>query len=150
MKKMIIIGSAAMLLCISTSKAQDILDKIDRTTNNVNRAGNTADRTKNTGDRIMGLFRKKKRGDESAESKTTIKISGATLAELNSINEKVANSKAVTSTKLKFNKSASSITVLHAGSTDDLLKTLQKAAPGAFAEKNITGLDDGEISLKIK
>jgi len=150
MKKMIIICSAVMLFCINASKAQGILDKIDRTTNNVNRAGNTADRTKNTGDRIMGLFRKKKGVDGSAESKTTIRISGVTLAELKSINEKVENSKGVNSTKLKFNNSASSITVLHAGSTDDLLRTLQKAAPAAFAEKNINGLDDGEISLKIK
>ena len=150
MKKVIITGAAAILFGISTSNAQGILDKIDRTTNNVDRAGDTADRTKNTGDKIMGLFRKKKGGDDTAETKTIIRISSATLAELKSINEKVENSKGVTGTKLKFNNSTSSIMVLHSGSTDDLLKTLQKAAPSVFAEKNIDGLDDGEISLKIK
>ena len=51
---------------------------------------------------------------------------------------------------MKYSASGSSITLYHVGSTSDILKTLQKASPQVFAEKNIDGMDDGEIAVKIK
>lgn len=143
--------AAILVLGCTASKAQGILDKIENTNDKINRAGNTADRTKTTGDKIMGLFGKKKKDvNETAENKTLIKVAGATLSTLKSINEKVAKSKGVSATKMKFSAAGSSITVQHSGSTDDLLKALQKSPAGFFEEKNIEGLDEGEISLKIK
>jgi hypothetical protein len=149
MKKIMIICAGLMLFGISTTRAQAILDKIDRATDKADRAGHTADRTKSTGDKILGFFGKKK-GDSSSETKTTVKFSGVDFATLKNINEKLQSAKGIESTKMKFSGSGSSITLHHAGSTSDILKTLQKASPEVFAEKNIDGMDDGEISIKLK
>lgn len=150
MKKLTITFTALLLFGVYTSHAQKILDKIDKTDSKINKAGNTIDRVKNTGDKLIGLFAKKKIDeDEISETKTIIKISGVTLSALNKINEKIESCKSVVSTKLKFNSSASSITVQHSGNTTSLLTILQKSASEVFAEQNIEGVDDGEILLKI-
>ncbi|MCC8407826.1 hypothetical protein LJ707_02725 [Mucilaginibacter sp. UR6-1] len=148
MKKIMIICAGLMLFGSTLTKAQAILDKIDKASDKADRAGRTADRSKNTGDKILGLFGKKKDGD--SETKTTVKLSGIDFATLKTINEKLQAAKGIESTKMKYNASGSSITLKHAGSTSDILKTLQKAAPDVFAEKNIDGMDDGEISVKLK
>ena len=147
MKKTLLICFAFLVIGTTATKAQDILDKIDRAVNKADRASNTADRAGKTGSKIGSLFGKKK---TDAETKTTIRISGATFTSLKSINDKIQLSKGVAETKMKFNASSSTIVVMHAGSTEDLLKALQKTAPVEFAEKNLTGMDDGEISVKTK
>jgi len=149
MKKIMIICTGLMLFGFTETKAQGILDKIDRATYNADRAGRTADKTKNTGDKILGFFGKKK-GGASSETKTTVKISGVNFASLKTLNEKLQSAKGIESTKMKYSASGSSITLYHAGATSDILKNLQKAAPDVFAEKNIDGMDDGEISIKIR
>ncbi len=149
MKKIMIMCAALILFSFTTTRAQAILDKIDRATNKADRAGHTADRTKSTGDKILGLFGKKKDGAASA-TKTTVKLSGVDFATLKSLNEKLQTAKGVESTKMKYSASGSSITLYHAGSTSDILKALQKSSPDVFAEKNIDGMDDGEISVKLK
>lgn len=151
MKKITMICAAMILSGYTATKAQAVLDKIDRVSGQADRANNTAGRTKTTGDKIMGFFGKKnKDGTEAAGTKTTIKITGATLATLTGINTKIQNIKGVTGSKMKFSSSGgSSITVQHAGTTDELLKSLQKTSPDVFKEKNIEGLDDGEITVKI-
>jgi hypothetical protein len=93
---------------------------------------------------------KKKDSSETTEVKTNIKISGVTFATLSSINENIKKNKCVSGTKMKFNSAGSSITVQHTGSTDDLLKILQKSSPDVFGEKNMESLEDGEIAVKIK
>lgn len=148
MKKIMIICAGLMLFSFTTTRAQAILDKVDRATDKADRAGRTADRTKSTGDKIMGLFGKKK--SSSSETKTTVKLSGVDFATLTSLNEKLQTAKGIESTKMKYSASGSSITLYHAGSTFDILKALQKASPEVFAEKNIDGMDDGEISVKLK
>ena len=150
MKKLTITLTAILLFGVFTSHAQKILDKIDKTDSKINKAGNTIDRVKNTGDKLIGLFAKKKTDeDETSDTKTIIKISGATISTLNKINEKIENSKNVKSTKLKFSSTGSSITVQHLGNTTNLLTILQKSDSEIFADKNIQGVDDGEIVLKI-
>jgi len=149
MKKITIICMGLIMFSFTTTRAQAILDKIDRTTDRADRAGRTADRTKNTGDKILGFFSKKKDGAAS-ENKTTVKLSGVDFAALKNLNEKLQAAKGIQSTKMKYSSSGSSITVYHTGSTSDILKTLQKASPAVFAEKNIDGMDDGEISVKLK
>jgi len=152
MKKTGIICFAILLFGLTSANAQGILDKIDRTLNKADRAANTADRSSQMGSKIGSLFGKKKGSSDvaAAETKTTIKLSGVNFTTLKSINDNVQASKGVESTKMKFNASGSTITVQHAGSTEDLLKTLQKASPAVFAEKNLESLDDGEISVKVK
>lgn len=144
-----IIGAGLIIFSFTTTRAQAVLDKIDKATDKADRAGRTADRTKSTGDKILSLFGKKKDGTASA-TKTTVKLSGVDFATLKSLNEKLQSTRGVESTKMKYSASGSSITLYHAGSTSDILKTLQKAAPDVFAEKNIDGMDDGEISVKLK
>lgn len=143
-----IICVGLMLLGSSITKAQAILDKVDRATDKADRAGRTADRTKSTGDKLLGFFGKKK--DSALTEKTTVKLSGIDFSTLKSINDKLRGAKGIESTKMKYSSSGSSIVLEHAGSTSDILKTLQKAAPDVFAEKNIDGMDDGEISIKLK
>jgi hypothetical protein len=149
MKKIMIICTSLTLLGFTTTRAQAVLDKIDRATDRADRAGHTADRTKSTGDKILGFFGKKKDGANS-ETKTTVKFGGVDFATLKNINEKLQVAKGIESTKMKYSTSGSSITLQHSGSTSDILKTLQKASPDVFAEKNIESMDDGEISVKLK
>ncbi|MBD1386698.1 hypothetical protein IDJ75_15550 [Mucilaginibacter rigui] len=150
MKKIMIICAGLILFGFTTTRAQAVLDKIDRATDKADRAGHTADRTKSTGDKILGFFGKKKNSSSSSETKTTVKISGVDFATLRNINDKLQAVKGIESTKMKYGASGSSITLQHSGSTSDILKTLQKASPEVFAEKNIDGMDDGEISIKLK
>jgi hypothetical protein len=151
MKKITMICATLILFCLTTAKAQAVLDKIDNASNKVDRAGNTADKTKSTGDKILAFFGKKKKDSaESTEAKTNIKIAGATFALLSSLNENIKKNKCVTGTKMKYSTAGSSITVLHTGTTDDLLKLLQKSSPDLFGEKNIESLEDGEIAVKLK
>ncbi|MFD2287848.1 hypothetical protein GJU39_06720 [Pedobacter petrophilus] len=149
MKKIMIICAGLILFSFTTTRAQAILDKIDRATDKADRVGRTTDRTKSTGDKIMGLFGKKKDGNTSA-AKTTVKLIGVDFTTLKNLNEKLQTVKGIESTKMKFSASGSLITIYHAGSTSDILKALQKASPDVFAEKNIDGMDDGEISVKLK
>lgn len=145
MKKSSIVCFALLVFGVASANAQSILDKIDRAVNKADRAANSADRAGKTGSKIGGLLGKKK----GAETSTTIKLSGVDFTGLKSINEKVQATKGVGSTKMKFNSSGSTIQVQHSGSTEDLLKALQKNST-SFAEKNLSGLDDGEISIKLK
>lgn len=141
------ICAGLLLFCARFASAQAILDKMDRATDKADRAGHTADRTKSTGEKILGFFGKKK--DGTATEKTTLKIAGVDFSKLKAINEKLQSAKGVQSTRMKFKASGSSIILEHAGSTSEILKALQKAAPDVFAEKNIDGMDDGEISVKL-
>lgn len=149
MKKIMFMCTALILFSFTTTRAQAVLDKIDNATDKADRAGRTADRTKNTGDKIIGLLGKKKDGAGS-ETRTTVKLSGVDFATLKNINDKLQAAKGIKSTKMKYSASGSSITLFHTGSTSDILKSLQKASPDVFAEKNINGMDDGEISIKLK
>ena len=150
MKKITIICLGLIIFSFTTTRAQAILDKIDRATDRADRAGNTADRTKNTGDKILGFFGKKKKDGSASDTKTVVKLSGVDFSTLKSINEKLQAAKGIQSTKMKYSASGSSIVLQHTGSTSDILKSLQKVAPSVFAEKNIDGMDDGEISVKLK
>jgi hypothetical protein len=51
---------------------------------------------------------------------------------------------------MKYSAAGSSIMVKHTGTTDDLLKLLQKSSPDLFGEKNIESLEEGEIAVKLK
>lgn len=165
MKKIAIAG-IALLVCTASANAQKLLDKIESTLNKAERASNTADRTTKTGNKLAGLFGKKKNAVAATtttaaapvatatnvvtEVKTIIKISGINFANLKSVSDKMQASKGVKSTKMTFSTTLSSITVQHTGTTEELLAALQKNIPDVFAEKNIEGLSEGEILIKVK
>lgn len=158
MKKIVIAGAAGLLMAAVPAKAQKLLDKVESVLNKTERASNTAERTSKTGNKLAGLLGKKKNAAAAAtpvvatvaEVKTTVKLTGVNFATLKSINDKMQASKGVKSTKMTFSSTASSITVQHTGSTEELLEALQKNLPDVFAEKNIEELSDGEISVKVK
>lgn len=149
MKKTLIIYFALLILGITAANAQGLLDKIDNVLKKADRAATSTDNAGKTGSKVASLFGKKKTAEASL-TKTTVKITGADFAMLKGINEKLQSSKEIGSTKMKFSSSGSTIMVEHEGTTEELFKVLQKADPTAFSEKNIEGMDDGEISVKLK
>ncbi len=150
MRKILIICFAILVFGISAANAQGVLDKIENILNKADRATNTADKAAKTGQKATSLLAKKGTEAEVATTKTTLKLSGVNFAELKELNEKLQTAKGVESTKMKFSATGSTIFLQHAGSTEDLLKILQKTNPILFADKNIEGMDDGEIAIKPK
>lgn len=157
MKKIGILCLAFLLLGLVNAKAQGAVDrllgKIDKVSEKVDKAGATADKAGKTGSLISNFFGKKKDNTSAvvaAETQTIVNISGADFATLKSIAEKAENTKGVISVKTKFSTGGSSISLQHSGTSDDLLKALQKTNPIVFAEKNISGMEDGQISIIIK
>ncbi|WP_316794564.1 hypothetical protein [Pedobacter frigoris] len=146
MKKSLTVCFALLVFGATTASAQGILDKIDKVLNKADQAAGSADKASKTGLKAAGLFGKK---SAAAETNTIIKFSGVDFSMLKSINEKVQTAKGVASTKMKFNASSSTIQVQHAGTSEELLTALQKVSATTFAEKNLEGLDDGEILIKI-
>lgn len=149
MKKIGIVCFVILLFGVTSANAQGLLDKIDNALNKAERAGNSAEKAGKTGGKLGSLFGKKKTTTE-AENNTTVNISGVDFATLKGINEKLQTDKAVAGTKMKFSSTGSTLTLQHSGTTEDLLKVLQKASPNIFAEKNIEAMDDGVIAIKVK
>ncbi|WP_293306703.1 hypothetical protein [Pedobacter sp. UBA5917] len=150
MKKLIILAG----IILSTAgglQAQGLLDKIDRSLNKADRASNSAERAGKTGERINGLFGKKKDANaEKGESSTKVILNGITLVSLKRINEKIQSQKSIAMVKMKYHADGgSTLTINHSGSTEELLKNLQKSEPAVFADENIVGLDDGEITVRL-
>lgn len=153
MKKLIISCLAFLFLCSATVKAQGLLDKIDRTLDKADRASRTADRTKNTGSKLTGFLKKKEDKtvkDDKAEMQTIIQISGIGLSGLKKLNESIQTCKSVSETSMKYNSTASLITVAHTGSTEDLFDLLSKSSQEVFNDKNIDELEKGTIAVNLK
>ncbi|OOG19674.1 hypothetical protein BWD42_07125 [Sphingobacterium sp. CZ-UAM] len=164
MKKTVIICFASLLFGITTVSAQGILDKIDKAADRVDRASNTADNAAAKGDKagkLVGklgkLFKKKSASESDTENnkisgnKTTVSVSGSsvTFAQLKKIQGSLEASSKVKKATAKLNAKASSIIVIHQGSTEDLLKEFLKNSKD-FTEDNVTEIEDGKISLEIK
>jgi len=145
MKKLGIICFAIMLFGVTSVNAQGILDKIDKVLDKADRASKTGQKASG----LTSLFGKKKNA-ETAGTTTIVKINGTDFSTLKGVNEKLQTSKGIGSAKMKFSSSGSTITLEHEGTTEDLLKVLQTANPVIFSEKNIEGLDDGEILVNVK
>lgn len=161
MKKIALFTIALFACQISLVKAQSIFDKLDRLSNQVDnasnkidKASNTATRASNTGGKVASLFTKKNKNKaentSEAENKTVVKVSNISLANLKSLNAIIAGTKGVSDTSMKFNSATSSITVLHSGSSDELLENFQPKAKNIFTDHNIEGIEDGSIEIKLK
>lgn len=145
MKKLLIFCFASMIIGATSVSAQGLLDKIERTLNTADRATNSAERANNTGKRVGALVGKK---EGNSGNSTTIHVKGVSFSTLKSINESVGAAKGVSSSKIKYSKSGSSIYVSHRGSTDDLLKALQRKAPSTFSDTKLEGMEDGNITIR--
>lgn len=153
MKTLIFTVAAIFIAGTTQVNAQKLLDRIDGALNKAERAANTADRANNTGNKVMGLFGKKNKNKAKgnvAEGQTVITIEGITLADLKELNQTIQSDKNVESAKMKYNSKASSIIVSHNGSTEDLLKTIQPRSKVILADKNITEMEDGAITVTLE
>ncbi|GAB0157579.1 hypothetical protein CHRYSEOSP005_28580 [Chryseobacterium sp. Alg-005] len=154
MNKIILLSFALFTFSISTAKAQSLFDKIDNAVSKVDKASNTADRASKTGGKVTSLFSKKNKKDNNAgstaETRTIIHIESIDLASLKKLNSIVSGSTGVSDSKMKYNASSSTITVMHSGSTEKLLDNIQARAKGIISDKNITGFDEGSIEIKMK
>ena len=81
---------------------------------------------------------------------TTVTVTGIDYATLKKFNEAIQACGTVTETKMKFNSTASTIEVTHKESTDNLLKLMGETGKDIFSEKNIEGIEEGKIALKLK
>lgn len=81
---------------------------------------------------------------------TTVTVAGIDYATLKKFNEAIQACSNVTETKMKFNSTASTIEVTHKESTDALLKLMSETSKDIFTDKNIEGIEDGKINLKLK
>eukprot|EP01133_Synstelium_polycarpum_P011813 gene11813-13774_t len=151
MKTITLMCFAIFIFGSTVSKAQNVFDKINATLNKVDKAANTADQAKGTGDKLFGfLSKKKKPGDPAAGNNTLITINGIDFSTLKTLNEHIQKCKGVESTKIKYAASGSTLQVQHAGSSEDLLKLIQKSdAKELFADKNLEGLEEGKIALNL-
>ncbi|MGG5210166.1 hypothetical protein ACQWU4_14680 [Chryseobacterium sp. MIQD13] len=154
MKKIVFMSFAFAVCNISMIKAQSFLDKIDRTIDKVDRASNTADRASGTGSKLGSLFGKKNKKNTAKASedsnKTIIKISGIDLTNLKKLDGIISGVGGVTDTSMKYNAAVSTITVMHTGSSEKLLETVQPKAKSIFTDKNIESFDEGSIEIKMK
>lgn len=151
--KIISMMCLVLLLTGATSlKAQGVFDKIDKALSKVDKASNTADKTKGTGDKLLGFFSKKQKSGDSAkaENTTLITISGIDFADLKMLSENIQKCKGVESAKIKYNTVSSTVQVQHAGTSEELLKLIQKSdSKTIFEDKNLEGLEDGQIAIKL-
>ncbi|MFD2148005.1 hypothetical protein [Mucilaginibacter antarcticus] len=81
---------------------------------------------------------------------TTVTVTGIDYATLKKFNESIQACGSVTETKMKFNSTSSTIDVTHKESTDNLLKLMSETSKDIFTDKNIEGIEDGKIALKLK
>ncbi|WP_343607795.1 hypothetical protein [Chryseobacterium oranimense] len=154
MNKIVLMSFAFITLSISTVKAQSIFDKIDNAINKVDRASNTADRASNTGSKVGSIFGKKNKKNTAKatedNNKTVIKISGIDLTNLKKLDAVISAVNGVTDTNMKYNASGSTITVMHSGSSEKLLESIQPKAKSIFTDKNVESFDEGSIEIKMK
>ncbi|WP_157263015.1 hypothetical protein [Pedobacter steynii] len=143
---------ALMVFCSTSLKAQSVFDKIDKALGKVDKAANAADRTKGTGDKLFGFLSKKKKttDPESTGATTVITLTGIDFSTLKTLNENIQKCTGVESTKIKYNAAGSTIDVQHSGSSEDLLKLIQKSgSKDILADKNLEGLEDGKIAVNL-
>lgn len=157
------------------SKADAATTSVSGAAGSVESAVNTASQVGATVGKLKGLFGKKKNKEAEAAAAaaaaqvnqavnaalttvpaatdvkvTTVTVAGVDFATLKKLNESIKACANVQDTKMKFSATASTIEVSHKESTDNLLKLMQETSKDIFTEKNVDGLEDGKISLKLK
>ncbi len=162
MKKKLVLSAILAVTFTLTAQAQSIFDKIDRlagkvenTTYKVDRAANAADRAGKTGGKLAGMLGKKKENttasliDANGENKTVITITGMEMEKFQKLHDLLENTDGVTSTKMKYSSEKSTITVMHKGDTQNLMRKINAKAKGVYTSQNISEMEDGLVTLKL-
>lgn len=171
---MMIGGSSVMAqgLLGKVVKAAETAKDVNSTVNSVNGAVGTAEQAAGAVNQLKGLFGSKKKKEAEAAAAaaaavaagangaaialpagmklTIVTVSGIDYATLKKFNESIQACGNVSETKVKFNSTASTIDVVHKESTDNLLKLMQETGKDIFTDKNIEGIEEGKITLKLK
>ena len=116
-------------------------------TNAVNTAANAKTQAKNLSDQISNLVNPST--VNGATNTTQISVKGAKFATLKKLGESIMACPGVQDVKMKFNAAESSITVTHAGTTEKLLKSIQKKSD-MVPDDSIDNFDEGKIDLTLK
>lgn len=155
------------------TKANETASGVNGAANSVNSAVNTAEQAAGAVSKISGLFGSKKKKEAEAAAAavaaaatnaataaatalpagmkmTTVTVTGIDYATLKKFNESIQACGTVTETKMKFNSTASTIDVMHKESTDNLLKLMSETGKDIFTDKDIEGIEEGKIALKLK
>ncbi len=80
---------------------------------------------------------------------TIFTVSGADFSTLQTLNEDIKACSGVQSTTYKFSHDASVITINHTGTTDDIFKLIQETCKSIFTSKNVEGVEEGKINIKL-
>lgn len=162
MKKKLVLSAILAVTFTLTAQAQSIFDKLDRfagkvesATYKVDRAANAADRAGKTGGKVAGMLGEKKENptaslsETNGETKTVIAVSGMEMEKLQKLNDLLENTDGVTSSKMKYSSGKSTITVIHKGDTQNLMRKIKGKANGVYTSQNITEMEDGLVTLKL-
>lgn len=155
MKKKLFLSAILAVAFTAAGQAQSIFDKIDNLAGKVDRAANTADRAGKTGGKLAGMLGTKKENstasltDANGENKTVITITGMEMEKLQKLNDLLENTDGVTSSKMKYSSGKSTITVIHKGDTQNLMRKINTKANGVYTSQNIAEMEDGLVTLKL-
>ncbi len=176
---MIMIGGSSVMaqgllgkIVSGAAKANETANGVNGAAGSVGSALGTAEQAAGAVNQLKGLFggKKKKEAEAAAAAVaaaaanavaavpalpagmkiTTVTVTGIDYATLKKFNESIQACGSVTETKMKFNSTASTIDVTHKESTDNLLKLMSETGKDIFTDKNIEGIEDGKIALKLK
>ncbi|HVV54053.1 MAG TPA: hypothetical protein VHC47_01940 [Mucilaginibacter sp.] len=125
-------------------------------TNTNTHMSKTAELLSSTGKAAKGLVKsvgslipgnKEKSSDEKV---TRVTIRGITFAKLDKLNKDIDRCRGVHESTMKFSSSKGVITVKHSGTTEKLLKQMEKKSKDIFTEDNVIASNEGSISIKLK
>lgn len=136
--------------------------KTEKTIADANRTKNDVESAVNFGKGIGGLFKKKKKEEtdqpkkadvpateKPAGTKTTMLIvAGLDFSKLKTLNENIKACNGVQATTMKYGE-PSSIEITHTGTTEALMKLVSDVSKDIFTEKNITGFEEGRVTVKL-
>lgn len=114
----------------------------------VNTAANASAKAKDFGSQVQNLLGKKPAAAGTTNT-TQINVKGAKFAVLKKLNECIMGCSGVQDSKMKFNATESIITVTHTGTTEQLLKSIQKKSD-LITDDKIDNFDEGKIDLTLK
>lgn len=125
-------------------------------TNTNTHVSKTAELLSSTGKAAKGLVKSVgslipgNKKDGSNEKVTRVTIRGITFSKLDKLNKDIERCHGVSESTMKFSSSKGVITVKHSGTTEKLLKQMERKSKDIFTEDNVVASNEGSISIKLK
>lgn len=155
------------LLLLIGFAVQAQLSKTEKTILEVNKTKKDVEGAVTLGKELGGLFKKKKKAEPEASkvdtlgstketavkkqagtSTTMLIVTGLDFTKLKALNENIKVCMGVQTTNMKYGQ-PSSIEISHAGTTEDVMKLITEISKDIFTDKNITGFEEGKVSIKL-